>query len=120
LDRFDTRSVFLFAVVAFLIGTIIAALAPSFVVLLAARVAQAVGTAIVMPLLMTVAMTLIPFHRRGTIMGIISVVMAVGPALGPSLAGAILSFTSWHGIFWFMVPLVTLAGVIGAAKLTDI
>src|SRR5699024_715269 len=41
LDRFDTRSVFLFAVVAFLIGTIIAALAPSFVVLLAARVAQA-------------------------------------------------------------------------------
>ncbi len=120
LDRFSTRSVFIFAIAAFLIGTIIAALAPSFVVLLAARVAQAVGTAIVMPLLMTVAMTLIPFHRRGTIMGLISVVMAVGPALGPSLAGAILTFTSWHGIFWFMVPLVALAGIIGATKLTNV
>ena len=98
LDRFSTRGVFIFAVIAFLIGTVTAALAPSFVILLAARVAQAIGTAIVMPLLMTVAMTLIPFHRRGTIMGLISVVMAVGPALGPSLAGAILSFTSWHGI----------------------
>ena len=120
LERFSTRSVFIFAVVAFLIGTIIAALAPSFPVLLAARVAQAVGTAIVMPLLMTVAMTLVPFHKRGTIMGLIAVVMAVGPALGPSLAGLILSFTSWHGIFWFMVPLVALAGIIGGAKLTNI
>ena len=120
LDRFSTRGVFIFAVIAFLIGTVTAALAPSFVILLAARVAQAIGTAIVMPLLMTVAMTLIPFHRRGTIMGLISVVMAVGPALGPSLAGAILSFTSWHGIFWFMVPLIALAGIIGATKLTNI
>lgn len=120
LERFSTRAVFIFAVVAFLIGTIIAALAPSFPVLLAARVAQAVGTAIIMPLLMTVAMTLIPFHKRGTVMGLIAVVMAAGPALGPGLAGLILSFTSWHGIFWFMVPLVALAGIIGAAKLTNI
>ena len=120
LDRFSTRSVFIFAVIAFLIGTVIAALAPSFAILLAARVAQAIGTAIIMPLLMTVAMPLIPFHRRGTIMGLISVVMAVGPALGPSLAGAILNFTSWHGIFWFMVPLVAVAGLIGATKLTNI
>jgi|SRR5690625_958744 len=120
LERFSTRSVFIFAVAAFLIGTIIAALAPSFPVLLAARVAQALGTAIIMPLLMTVAMTLIPFHKRGTVMGLIAVVMAAGPALGPGLAGLILSFTSWHGIFWFMVPFVALAGVIGAAKLTNI
>lgn len=120
LDRFTTRTVFNVAIVAFLAGTILAALAPSFMVLLGARVAQAVGTAIIMPLLMTVSMTLIPFHRRGTIMGLISVVMAVGPALGPSLAGVILTFTSWHGIFWFMVPLVALAGIIGAAKLPNI
>src|SRR5690606_5340378 len=55
LDRFSTRSVFLFAIAAFLVGTVIAALAPSFELLLGARVAQAVGTAVIMPLLMTVA-----------------------------------------------------------------
>jgi DHA2 family lincomycin resistance protein-like MFS transporter len=120
LERFRTRSVFVFAVVAFLLGTIVAALAPSFSILLFARVLQAVGTAIVMPLLMTVTMTLVPFHKRGTVMGIVSVVMAVGPALGPSLAGVILSFTSWHGIFWFMVPLMVLSGIIGATKLTNV
>jgi len=73
-----------------------------------------------MPLLMTVAMTLVPAPRRGTVMGLIAVVMAVGPALGPTVAGVILSFTSWHGIFLFMVPLVTAATVIGAMKLTNI
>lgn len=120
LERFTTRSVFTFAIVAFLIGTIAAALAPTFIVMLLARVAQAVGTAVVMPLLMTVAMTLVPAPRRGTIMGLIAVVMAVGPALGPTAAGTVLSFTSWHGIFWVMVPLVAIAGAIGMVKLTNI
>lgn len=120
LERFTTRSVFLFAAAAFLVGTVIAALAPTFTVLLIARIAQAVGTAVVMPLLMTVAMTLVPPQRRGAIMGLISVVMAVGPALGPTVAGVILSFTSWHGIFWFMVPLVAIAAGIGALKLINI
>lgn len=120
LDRFSTRSVFLFAIAAFLVGTVIAALAPSFELLLGARVAQAVGTAVIMPLLMTVAMTLVPARRRGAVMGIISVVIAVAPALGPTVAGAILSVTTWHGIFWFMVPLVVGAAAIGAFRLTNV
>ena len=88
LERFTTRSVFLFATGVFLVGTVTAALAPSFAVMLLARVSQAIGTAVIMPLLMTVAMTLVPAPRRGTVMGLIAVVMAAGPALGPTVAGA--------------------------------
>src|SRR5699024_2585562 len=91
LERFTTRQVFIFATAVFLVGTVIAALAPTFPVMLGARVAQAIGTAVIMPLLMTVAMTVVPVPRRGAVMGLISVVMAVGPALGPSVAGVILS-----------------------------
>lgn len=120
LERFSTRSVFIFAAAIFLIGTVLAALAPSFALLLLARVAQAIGTAIVMPLLMTVAMTLVPAPRRGAVMGLIAVVMAVGPALGPTVAGVVLSFTTWHGIFWVMVPLVAIAAGVGAWKLINI
>lgn len=120
LDRFSTRAVFVFATTVFLVGTVTAALAPSFALLLGARVAQAIGTAIIMPLLMTVAMTLVPAHRRGAVMGLIAVVMAVGPALGPTVAGLVLSFTSWHGIFWIMVPLVAAAAILGALKLSNI
>ncbi len=120
LERYTTRMVFIFATIIFLIGTVIAALAPTFPILLGARVAQAIGTAVIMPLLMTVAMTVVPVPRRGAVMGLIAVVMAVGPALGPSVAGVILSFASWHMIFWVMVPLVGIAAVVGAIKIGNI
>ncbi len=120
LQRFSTTTVFTTAVVSFLIGTLIAALAPSFAFLLVGRVGQGIGTAIIMPLLMTVAMTLVPVMQRGAIMGFISVVMAVAPAMGPTVSGFILSLASWHGIFWLMVPLVALAGVFGVRYLTNV
>lgn len=120
LERFTTRQVFIFATAVFLLGTVIAALAPTFPIMLGARVAQAIGTAVIMPLLMTVAMTVVPVPRRGAVMGLISVVMAVGPALGPSVAGVILSVASWHMIFWVMVPLVGIVAVLGAVKIGNI
>lgn len=120
LQRFSTRSVFTFAITSFLIGTLVSAVSPSFAVLLAGRVAQGVGTAIIMPLLMTVAMTLVPASRRGAVMGLITVVIAVAPALGPIVSGLILSLTSWHGIFWAMLPLVAVAGIFGRLRLPDL
>lgn len=120
LQRFSTRTVYTFAVVSFLIGTFVSAVSPSFGWLLSGRVAQGIGTAIIMPLLMTVAMTLVPTARRGAVMGLISVVMAVAPAMGPTVSGFILSFASWHGIFWMMLPLVAMAGIIGYLRLTDV
>ena len=68
-------------------GTLLAALAPGFAVLLAARVVQASGTAIMMPLLMTTVMTLVPPQRRGAVMGNISIVISVAPAIGPAVSG---------------------------------
>ncbi|WP_197459062.1 MFS transporter [Kocuria palustris] len=109
LERFSTRPVFIVAVAAFLLGTLLAALAPWFGVLLLGRLFQGAGTAVVLPLMMAVTMTLVAAERRGTVMGLIAVVMAVGPALGPTVAGAVLSAASWHAIFWVMVPLVLFA-----------
>ena len=63
LDRFSTRTVYLSAAVFFLLGSVACALAPSFVVLLVGRVLQAVGTAMVLPLQMTVVMTIVPPAR---------------------------------------------------------
>lgn len=120
LDRFTTRQVYLFAVGIFIVGTILAAVSPTFSVLLLARVLQAVGTAAIVPLLMTVVMTVVPPKRRGTIMGVIAVVMAVGPALGPSFAGLVMSFADWHWVFLILVPFLFIAAAIGAWKLPNI
>lgn len=120
LERFTTRSVFVAAIASFLTGTVLAALAPTFAVLLLGRIGQGMGTAILLPLMLTVTMTLVPASRRGSVMGLIAVVMAVGPALGPTFAGAVLAVTTWHGIFWIVVPLVALAGILGLLRLTDV
>lgn len=120
LDRFTTRAVFFAAVGFFLAGTVVAALSGTFAVMLIGRVLQAVGTALIMPLQLTVVMTVVPPRRRGTVMGVISVVMAVGPALGPTYAGLFLGFSTWHSIFWSMVPLVGIAGLVGAWKLRNV
>lgn len=113
LDRFSTKMIFVTALLFFLVGTITAALAPTFAVLLIARLIQAVGTALVMPLLMTVTLTVVPAARRGSMMGIISIVISVAPALGPTLSGFILNSLTWHWLFWVMVPIVAAALIIG-------
>lgn len=120
IDRFTTRANFTASLGLFLAGTIAAALAPGFLVLLLARVLQAAGTTILMPLLMTIVMRVVPVDRRGTVMGLISVVMAVAPALGPSVAGLVLSFSTWHAIFWLMVPLVGGAGLVGLGVMPSV
>lgn len=120
LQRFTTRAIFLAAQSVFLVGTFVAAVAPVFPILLVGRVLQATGTALIMPLLMTVAMTVVPPQRRGTVMGLISIVMAVAPALGPTVSGFILNSLSWHWLFWVMLPLIGITLVTGLVFLRNV
>lgn len=113
LQRFNHRSLFMFAIISFLVGTCIAVLAPSFIFLLLARIIQALGTAIILPLLMTTTLTLVPVQKRGTIMGLNSIVIGVGPAIGPTVSGAVVHALSWHYVFALMLPIAALVLVLG-------
>ncbi|GLZ54881.1 hypothetical protein Acsp07_44980 [Actinomycetospora sp. NBRC 106378] len=115
LERFTPRQVFLSSLTLFSLGTLISALAPGFAVLLAGRVVQACGTALIIPLLMTSVMRLVPEHKRGSMMGTISIVIAVAPAIGPTIGGAVLASLSWRWMFWIVLPLAILALLLGAA-----
>ena len=114
LQRLTTRTVFVLAMSLFTGGTLIAFLAPGFEVLLVARVVQASGTAIMMPLLMTTVMTLVAPRSRGRMMGRISIVMALAPAIGPTLSGFILDTFSWRWIFGVVLPIAVVALAVGA------
>lgn len=114
LARFPLRGVFLTAMTLFAAGTLIAALAPGFGVLLAGRVVQASGTAIMMPLLMTTVLNVVPATHRGRMMGVISIVIAVAPAVGPTVSGLILSVLDWRWMFWLVLPIALLALALGA------
>jgi MFS transporter, DHA2 family, lincomycin resistance protein len=120
MQRLTTRTVFILAMSLFTAGTAIAAVAPGFEVLLAGRIVQAGGTAIMMPLLMTTVMTLVPVHERGKMMGNISIVMAVAPAVGPTVGGLIVQNLDWRFIFILVLPIAVTALVLGIAKIQNV
>jgi MFS transporter, DHA2 family, lincomycin resistance protein len=114
LARFPLRNVFLSAMSLFALGTLVAALAPGFGMLLTGRVIQASGTAIMMPLLMTTVLNIVPATHRGRMMGVISIVIAVAPAVGPTVSGLILSVLDWRWMFWLVLPIALLSLALGA------
>jgi DHA2 family lincomycin resistance protein-like MFS transporter len=105
IQRLHTRTVFLMAMSLFSLGTLAAAIAPDLELLVAARVIQASGTAIMMPLLMTTVMTLVPPETRGKTMGDIMMVISVAPAIGPVLSGLVLNYLHWRWLFVLVLPI---------------
>ena len=120
MQRLNTRTVFILAMSLFTLGTALAAIAPGFEVLLAGRVVQASGTAIMMPLLMTTVMTLVPPHARGRTMGNISIVMSVAPAVGPAIGGLIVQGLEWRFIFILVLPIAAAALILGATRVQNV
>lgn len=120
LQRLTTRQVFVTAMSLFSAGTLIAVLAPGFEVLLVARVVQASGTAIMMPLLMTTIMTLVAPQSRGRMMGRVSIVMALAPAIGPTMSGFLLDTLGWRWIFGVVLPIAIVALVVGARWIRNV
>ncbi|UYN99569.1 MAG: multidrug efflux MFS transporter [Devosia sp.] len=120
LQRLNTRPIFMLAMAIFSLGTLVCALAPGLELLVAGRVVQAVGTAIMMPLLMTTVMTLVPPEGRGKTMGNISIVMSVAPAIGPTIGGFILAHFDWRFMFYFTLPIAIGALVLGASRIRNV
>ena len=112
--KMSLRQLFAVSQGLFVAGTLIGAMAPGFTVVIIGRVIQAAGTAVLLPLLMTTVLRLVPERNRGTMMGNMSIVIAVAPAIGPTVSGFILRLAenNWHMLFWTMLPIgaLVLAG----------
>lgn len=113
IQKYTTRQLFSFALAAFFLGTLVAAVAPAFWALMLARVIQAVGTAIILPLLMTTTLTSVAPEYRGMVMGLNSIVISVAPALGPTVSGAVVNSAGWRWLFWGMLPLIIVLVIFG-------
>ncbi|WP_299345603.1 MDR family MFS transporter [uncultured Maritalea sp.] len=120
IQRMNTRPIFILAMSIFALGTLICALSPGLELLIFGRVVQAVGTAIMMPLLMTTVMTLVPPEARGKTMGNISIVISVAPAIGPAISGFILNYMEWRWLFILVLPIALLALVLGAKWMKNV
>lgn len=117
---FSTRQLVIFGLVDFIVGAVIAALAPNFVILLLGRMIQGLGTGIVLPLMFTVAMLIFPPQKLGTAMGVCALVIMLAPAIGPTLTGIILGKLSWNWVFWLFVPFLVLALILALLYLPSV
>lgn len=120
LQWFTTRQLFTTSLIFSIAGTVVAAVAPNFEFLMVARVLQAAGTALLMPLMFNTILVIFPVEKRGSAMGLIGLVIMFAPAIGPSISGLILANLNWHWIFWITLPFLIISLVCGLLFLPNI
>ena len=120
LEKISTKKLFLFAMIAFGCGTVLCTISPTFSVLLAGRILQAVGAGILMPLVNTVLVLVFPIEKRGMVMGVYGLVISFGPALGPTIAGFVIDRFHWHFLFMGLLPFIVIDIICALILMRDI
>ncbi|MGB4467791.1 MAG: multidrug transporter subunit MdtD [Azovibrio sp.] len=108
-DRFGSRQIFVAAILLFSLGSLLCALSPRLDLLIAARVVQGLGGALMLPVGRLVVLRAYPRSEFVRIMAFIALPGLVGPLLGPTLGGWLVEYASWHWIFLINLPV----GVLG-------
>ena len=89
-----TKKLFLGAMMIILIGTVGCLLAPSFPVLLLFRMIQAIGTGMMIPIMMNTVLIVVPKTQIGTAMALCVCGITLGPAFGPTISGILIQTAS--------------------------
>jgi len=118
-DRFGRRRIFAIGFLIFTAASVACALSATPEQLIAARVVQGIGAAIVMPLSLTILTTAFPPEKRGTIVGIWGGIGGLAVASGPMVGGLITQTLGWHWIFWVNVPIGVIATLLVPQKLSE-
>ncbi len=108
-DRFGIKRIFFSAILLFSFGSLLRALSWSLNVLVAARVIQGLGGALMLPIGRLIVLRAYPRSELVRIMGFITVPGLLGPLLGPTLGGWMVEYLSWHWIFLLNIPV----GILG-------
>ena len=118
-DKFTNRHVFLGIIGTFIVGTLLGCFATNFFTLLLARLIQACASGMLMSFQMTTMISIYPIEKRGSILGLSSLVISAGPAIWPTLAGFILQVLPWRWLFILVLPFMVLAWIGGYFKLAN-
>ena len=119
--RFRSRTLFLCANLLFLIGLIIDALAPVFPPPYRwERAIQGLGTSIALPLMFNIILQEVPTKRIGTMMGVGTLITAIGPAVGPTFGGLVATTIGWRFVFIILIPVLIISLATGLACIPSV
>lgn len=114
-DRFGTQRIFTLAIALFTAGSIACAASASLNQLIAARVLQGVGGAMLMPVGRLVVLRAFPKDQFLEAISFVAIPALVGPLIGPTLGGWLVEVASWHWIFLINLP-VGLLGIVASQR----
>lgn len=112
--RLTMRALFFAAAGLSIVGSLGGLVAPNFVLLLGARLVQAVGTGVFIPLMMNVIVDRVPHENMGTYLAIGSAMITIGPATAPIVTGFMVSDLGWRSVFAVPLAAAVLLAVAGA------
>ncbi|MGN6685932.1 MAG: DHA2 family efflux MFS transporter permease subunit, partial [Actinomycetales bacterium] len=118
-DLFGRRRVFNLGILVFTLASVWCAVSPSVPMLITARVAQAVGAALLVPASLALVVEAFPGERRTHAVGLWSATAAIASGLGPPLGGLLVQAESWRLAFLVNLPLGVLALLAGRRKLVE-
>jgi EmrB/QacA subfamily drug resistance transporter len=105
-DQFGRRRIFVIGLVGFAITSVLCAVAPSSTVLIAARAAQGLAGALLVPGSLAILASTFEGAARGKAVGTWTAWTGIATVLGPAGGGALIEALSWRAIFWINVPLI--------------
>ncbi len=115
-DRVGVQRVFFSAIVLFTLGSILCARSETLNELIASRVVQGIGGAMMVPVGRLTVMKIVPREQYMAAMTFVTLPGQIGPLMGPALGGFLVQYASWHWIFLINIP-VGIAGAIATLLL---
>lgn len=119
LGRFSTRKLFVGSFILFGAGSAVIAAGPSFAWLVAGRAVQAFATGVVITMSTTLVLLIVPREGRGTMMGLLGLVVSFAPAIGAPAAGGLVDIVGWRVLLVGVAALSVAVAVAGAACLRN-
>ena len=118
-DLLGRRRTFVFGLVLFTVASILCGLAPSVGLLIAARVLQALGAALLVPASLALVVDAFPEEKRSHAIGLWGAAAAVAAGLGPPLGGALVELGGWRAAFLVNLPLGAAAVLAAHSQLVE-
>lgn len=111
-DRYGTRHVFRAAIGVFTLGSILCGLAHSLPEMVASRVLQGAGGAMMLPVGRLILLRTVPKSRLVNAMAWVTMPALIGPVIGPPIGGFIVQYADWRWIFFINIPIGALGAVL--------
>ncbi len=108
-DQYGRKKMLMMALVIFAIGSVLCGLATSMGMLVAGRIVQGLGSGGLMSLSQALISEFVPPRQRARFQGYFASLFALSSICGPVLGGVVVTYLTWHWLFWFNLPLIAFA-----------